>query len=56
MHITEDGVNTIAPFSATRISEEDSSAFVSLCTIKISPINCDILNNFQEVREMVIGI
>ena len=43
-------------FLATGRSEEDASNLVSMLTIKISPINCDIFLKLKEGRERVTYI
>ena len=45
--ITEASIQDISSCFAAGISEEDYSSLVSLHTIKIAPINCDILTQVE---------
>ena len=59
--ITESGVQDIATFSVTRVSEEYVSTLVLLLPIKIAPINYDILKqnearNRKENMHMSLGV
>ena len=47
MQSTDAGVQDIVTLLETVISEGDASTLVSLCPIKIAPINCDILKQTE---------
>ena len=47
---TEAGVQEIETCSATEISEEDASKIVSICSIKIAPINRDISKQVEVIN------